>query len=74
MISFVEFNVANQGRRVSINVTQIVDVVEGDGSTDIMLSTSMSEGSDFGPVIITVEESYIEVMYQIRSAIECLKL
>ena len=74
MIKFVEFNNYYSKRRVSIDVFSIVDVSEDEDRTYISLKVPIGSSKEFSPAQITVRESYDDVMYQIRSAINATEI
>ena len=74
MIKFVEFNEYYDKHRVSIDIFSIVDVSDGEDRTHISLKVPIGSSKQFTPAIITVRESYDDVMYQIRSAINAAEI
>ena len=58
MIKFVEFNAVSTKKRVSINVSQIVDISENETCTDICVGLLAGNKHDISPAVISVEEPY----------------
>lgn len=65
MIKFVEFKSAITKKRISFNVSYIVDVSERETCTDICIGSLVGDKHYIAPSVTSVEESYDEVMRQI---------